>query len=48
MRNEKTIREKLEQIENTYGDTFDFEVPQDTKIIYKALKWVLEEIDILN
>ena len=48
MRTEKAIREKLEQIENTYGDTFDFEVPQNTKIIYKVLKWVLEEIDTLN
>ena len=42
------IREKLEQIEHTYGDTFDFEVPNDTKIIYKVLKWVLEEIDTLS
>ena len=48
MRTEKNIREKLEQIENTYGDIFDFEVPKDTKIIYKTLKWVLEEIDTLN
>lgn len=48
MRTEKTIREKLEQIENTYGDTFDFEIPQDTKTIYKTLKWVLEEIESLN
>ena len=48
MRSEKIIREKMEEIQYTFGDTFDFEVPKDTKIIYKTLKWVLEEIDDLN
>jgi len=48
LRSEKTIREKLEEIQYTFGDTFDHEVPKDTKIIYKTLKWVLEEIDDLN
>ena len=48
LRTEKIIREKLDQIEHTYGDAFDFEVPHDTKIIYKTLKWVLEEIDNLS
>ena len=48
MRNEKQIRDKLEEIQYTFGDTFDFEVPKETKIIYKTLKWVLEEIEDLN
>ena len=48
MRTERQIREKLEEIQYTFGDAFDFEVPKETKIIYKTLKWVLEEIDDLN
>ena len=48
MRAEKIIREKLEEIQYTFGDTFDFEVPKEKKIIYKTLKWVLEEIEDLN
>ena len=48
MKNEKQIRDKIEEIQYTFGDTFDFEVPKETKIIYKTLKWVLEEIEDLN
>ena len=48
LRSEKQIREKIEEIQYTFGDTFDFEVPKEKKIIYKTLKWVLEEIDDLN
>jgi hypothetical protein len=48
LRAERQIREKLEEIQHTYGDTFDFEVPKETKMIYKTLKWVLEEIDDIN
>jgi hypothetical protein len=48
LRTEKQIKEKLEEIQYTFGDTFDFEVPKETKIIYKTLKWVLEEIDHLS
>ena len=48
MRSEKQIRNKIEEIQYTFGDTFDFEVPKEKKIIFKTLKWVLEEIDDLN
>jgi hypothetical protein len=48
LRTERKIREKVEEIQHTFGDSFDFEVPKETKIIFKTLKWVLEEIDDLN
>ena len=48
MRTEKQIREKIEEIQYAFGDAFDFEVPKEKRIIFKTLKWVLEEIDDLN
>jgi hypothetical protein len=48
LRSEKEIRGKLEEIQYTFGDAFDFEVSKETKVIFKTLKWVLEEIDNLN
>ena len=48
MRSENQIREKIEEIQYSFGDSFDFEVPKEKKIIYKTLKWVLEDIDDLS
>ena len=45
MRTEKQIREKIEEIQYAFGDSFDYEVPKEKRIIFKTLNWVLEEID---